>query len=247
MYPNWLQKKVINSSVLSNQFLKIGFSQNGEDDFIRAFFWERILARETGVYVDIGCFHESLYSNTKLLNLVGWRGIAVDANPDTSPLWLSERPHDKFLNYAIKKSNDKAEFVDLYRFQDGAINTIDQKKAQEWQNKGFKLIDKINTPCRTISQLGLEIAKECTVSPDFVNIDIEFVDYLDDLPAFLKALKYPSLLCLEWITQEMSFSNYKESREYLVLSSHGYEIIGFVGGNIFAKNTRPLSNDIIKF
>jgi hypothetical protein len=247
MYPNWLQKQVINSNILSNPFLKIGFSQNGEDDFIRGFFWEKILAKKPGVYVDIGCYHESLYSNTKLLSLVGWRGIAVDANPESSSLWLSERPHDKFLNYAIKKRSDEAKSVDLYRFQDGAINTIDRKIAQEWQQKGFKLIDKINIPARSISQLGLEVAKECAGSPDFVNIDIEFVDYLDDLPAFLNILKYPSLLCLEWITQDMSFNTYKESKEYLILSSQGYEIIGFIGGNILAKNTRSLSNDIIIF
>lgn len=225
--------------------MKIGFSQNGEDDFIRGFFWEEILAKEIGIYVDIGCYHESLYSNTKLLNLVGWRGVAVDANPDTSPLWLSQRPHDKFLNYAIKKSSDETKSVELYRFQDGAINTIDSTKAQQWQLKGFKLIDKINVPAISFPQLALEVAKECAGFPNFVNIDIEFVDYLDDLPVFLNILQYPSLLCLEWITQDMSFNNYKESREYLILSSLGYEIIGFIGGNIFAKSMRLLSNDII--
>jgi hypothetical protein len=247
VYPNWLQKDVIDPNILSNPFLKIGFSQNGEDDFIRGFFWKKILAKELGVYIDIGCYHESLYSNTKLLNLVGWRGIAVDANPDSCSLWLSQRPHDKFLNYAIKKTSDDAKSIDLYRFQDGAINTIDSKIAQDWQQKGFKLIDRINVPALSISQLALEMIKECMAPPDFVNIDIEFVDYLDDLPVFLDILQYPPLLCLEWITQNMSFNNYKESKEYLILSSQGYEINGFIGGNIFAKNMRSLSNDIIKF
>jgi hypothetical protein len=32
MYPNWLQKSIIDQNVFSNQFLKIGFSPNGEDD-----------------------------------------------------------------------------------------------------------------------------------------------------------------------------------------------------------------------
>jgi len=242
MYPNWLQNQVIEPNIFSNQFLKIGFSQNGEDDFIRGFFWEKILAKEAGVYVDIGCYHESLYSNTKLLSLVGWNGVAVDANPDTSPLWLSQRPNDTFLNYAVKKSSEDIKSIELYRFQDGAINTIDSKVARDWQQKGFKLIDKINVPSLSISQLGFKVAQQCVMPPDFVNIDIEFVDYLDDLPEFLDILQYPSLLCLEWITQQMSFNNYKESKEYLVLSSQGYEIIGFIGGNIFAQNLRSLYN-----
>jgi len=238
MYPNWLQKPIIDQGVFSNKFLKIGFSQNGEDDFVRSFFWERILARDFGVYVDIGSFHESLYSNTKLLHLVGWSGVAVDANPDASNEWLSQRPHDKFLNYAIRNSSQDIKSIDLYRFQDGAINTIDEVVAQQWQQKGFRLIDKINVPALSISQLAFEVAQKCVQPPDFVNIDIEFVDYLDDLPEFLSILHYPSLLCLEWITPQMSFSNYKVSRESLILSSSGYQIIGFIAGNIFAKNIR---------
>jgi len=236
MYPNWLQKQIVNPNVLSNQFVKISFSQNGEDDFVRSFFWDKILTQKTGYYLDIGCFHESLYSNTKLLNLVGWSGVAVDANPDSASLWMKQRPSDKFLNCAIRRSFESIQSVDFYRFQDGAINTTDFKIAKQWQQKGFNLKDRIKVPAMSLSELGMRIVQEWSTDFDFVNIDIEFVDYLDDLPEFLDLLKYPTLLCLEWISPNMSISNYKESREYKILSSQKYDIKAIIGGNIFAAN-----------
>ena len=83
MFPNWLQSSLPREA-LNEKYLKISFSQNGEDDFIRSHFWNDILAGHKGTYLDIGCYHETLYSNTKLLNLIGWRGLAVDANPNSN-------------------------------------------------------------------------------------------------------------------------------------------------------------------
>ena len=106
MFPNWHQA-YINNDIFKNQFLKIGFSQNGEDDFVRGYFWDRIINGYQGRYLDIGCGHESLYSNTKLLHLVGWSGIVVDANQGLQEFYHQARPHDKFINLAIvDKSNE---------------------------------------------------------------------------------------------------------------------------------------------
>ena len=234
MYPNWLQRDIIPRSVASNTFLKIGFSQNGEDDFIRAFFWDRILANVTGTYVDIGAYHESLYSNSKLLNLAGWRGVAVDANPDLVKPWIDERPDDVFLNYAIKDASDSSDVIELRRYHDGAINTINPEREKHLQQNGIFPKDRVCVQALTIAQLASQIS-QFNSKPDFVNIDIEFVDYLDELPAFLSILNYPLLLCLEWTSHDYNFSNYKESREFKVLTSQGYEIIGFISSNIFAK------------
>ena len=100
MFPNWLQA-ALPREIFNEKYIKISFSQNGEDDFIRSFFWSDILAGYKGTYIDIGCFSETLYSNTKLLSLVGWNGLAVDANPDLKDPWLLARPRDHFLNKCI--------------------------------------------------------------------------------------------------------------------------------------------------
>jgi hypothetical protein len=235
MYPNWIQRNLISSDILNNKFLKIGFSQNGEDDFIRSFFWQKILDGEPGTYIDIGCYHESLYSNTKLLSLAGWSGVAVDANPDMCQIWQAQRPLDQVINMAVKNHLDGADFVKFYRFADGAINTTDMAKAKEWQTKGFRFLDRIDVRAVSILDLAGLIMQGSDKIPDFVNIDIEFADYLDQLPCFLDILRHPSLLCVEWITPNMSLPNYRDSKEYRMLSSKGYEIVALIGGNIFAE------------
>ena len=67
-----------------------------------------------------------------------------------------------------------------------------------------------------------------------INIDIEQVDYLDDLPEFLKTMNNPTLLCIEWVSQGFGIGNYKESKEFKILSDCGYQISNIVGGNLFA-------------
>jgi len=235
MYPNWLQKNIIKNEIVNEKYLKISFSQNGEDDYIRSFFWDKILSQNTGIYVDIGCYHESLYSNTKLLSLIGWTGLGIDANPDLKPQWVNERIRDNFLNYAIVSSNDSRESISLYRFHDGAINTIDELIANQWISKGYKLKDVINVPARTIEQVALEIIQLQSTPPNFLNIDIEFVDYFNDLPLMLAILDYPELLCVELVTAGITLNNFKESKEYKILMSVHYEIIALIGGNFFAR------------
>ena len=67
---------MLTSACFSGKYLKVSFSQNGEGDFIRTRFWSEIRAG----YKD--CFSETLYSNTKLLSLIGINGISVGANPE---------------------------------------------------------------------------------------------------------------------------------------------------------------------
>ena len=50
-------------------------------------------------------------------------------------------------------------------------------------------------------------------SPAFLNIDIEQVDYLNDLGGFLNSMGNPSLICIEWISQGFGISNYKKNQE----------------------------------
>ena len=52
------------------------YSQWGEDLEINNFFKDK----KEGVYLDIGCFHPYMYSNTCLLHKKGWHGINVDIN-----------------------------------------------------------------------------------------------------------------------------------------------------------------------
>lgn len=241
MYPNWINSSIINNSILNEKFLKIGFSQNGEDEIIRDFFWNEILSNVKLKYLDIGCYHETLYSNTKLLKLAGWNGIAIDANPDLEKSWKSNRKTDTFFNLGIKSSDqdEKPQNLKFFRFEDGAINTFNKELAKSWVNKGFKFRDAIDIECKQLPEIGnLILSTQPDFSPAFLNIDIEQVDYLNDLPEFLKLMNNPALVCIEWISQGFGIHNYKKSKEFNVLSRCGYRISNIVGGNLFATCAR---------
>lgn len=69
------------------------FSEFGEDRWIA----ENLPLPATGYYVDGGCAHPTEGSNTAFLRARGWRGLAIDANPGSAPLW----PADTFVQAII--------------------------------------------------------------------------------------------------------------------------------------------------
>lgn len=236
MFPNWLQS-TLPREVLQEKYLKISFSQNGEDDFIRSHFWSDILSGHKGTYLDIGCFSETLYSNTKLLSLIGWRGVAVDANPDLEQPWLQARPCDRFLNRCIAPSGTRTDGLEFFRFQDGAMSTANPERAQQLINEGWALIDQVQVPAVKLSDLPGQVHQLGLSRPDVVSIDLEMVDFLDDLPNFLQSLQ-PRLLCLECVTHGVDLKTLFNCRETHQLETAGYEPVSLIGGNIFAVPAR---------
>ena len=234
MFPNSLNSD-IDKTVLQHPALKIGFSQNGEDDFIREFFWGQILHKQASQYLDIGCFDETAYSNTKLLSLCGWTGIAVDANPDMESKWRSRRVSDVFYNVAVRDSSCADLDLEFYRFHEGAVNTIHKDVAKDWIKKGAPFKDVIRVKCLGIDELASLIKRDYPeFSPQLVNIDIEQVNYLSSFRDFLEILDRPKLLCVEWVSQGFGLNNFKESEEFEILDKCGYEVVALIGGNIMA-------------
>ena len=237
MYPNWINSSLVSKSIFNEKFVKIGFSQNGEDEIIREFFWHDILSNRKHSYLDIGCYDETLYSNTKLLNLAGWNGIAIDANPDAEAQWTNKRRKDTFLNLGVKASECdlQQKTLKFYRFKDNAINTFDKNRAKLLVSKGAFFKDAIDVTCKRLPEIAeLILSIKPGFSPAFLNIDIERVDFMNDLPVFLNSMSNPSLVCIEWVSEGFGIENYKESREFNILKSCNYKIINILGGNLFA-------------
>lgn len=243
MFPNWLQA-ALPREIFNEKYIKISFSQNGEDDFIRSFFWSDILAGYKGTYIDIGCFSETLYSNTKLLSLVGWNGLAVDANPDLKDPWLLARPRDHFLNKCIAPSRCSQGGLEFFRFQDGAMSTANPERAQQLISQGWALLDRVHIAAITLSSLAKQTQKLRFNSVDVISIDLEMVDFLNDLPDFLQMLK-PRLLCMECVTDGVNLKSLFTCKETTQLASAGYEPISLIGGNIFAVPTKTIQHTTI--
>lgn len=83
------------------------YSQVGEDRIINQLFKHQ----HDGFYVDVGCNHPTVYSNTYLLYKSGWTGLAIDAHPEFASLFQAIRPKDTFVECAIDKTIGEQEFM----------------------------------------------------------------------------------------------------------------------------------------
>jgi hypothetical protein len=63
------------------------YSEYGEDRWVV----EHLMLPQRGIYLDVGAGHPEINSNTAFLRDRGWRGLAVDANPDYGPHWIGRQ------------------------------------------------------------------------------------------------------------------------------------------------------------
>jgi FkbM family methyltransferase len=164
------------------------YSQWGEDKFINKFFQNK----KDGIYLDIGCFHPLMYSNTCLLHRNGWRGINIDINPTSIDLFNIVRPNDTNICTTISKK--KEIFNIFYDDPFSPLNTLSQKFYENSKDKFFKNKKKITVESKSIKQI-LEISKS-DKNIDFVNIDVEGMDYEILTAIDLNRLK-PKLISIE--------------------------------------------------
>jgi len=144
------------------------YSQWGEDIEIINFFKEKT----KGYYLDIGCFHPVMYSNTCLLFNDGWHGVNIDMNPTSIDLFNIARPKDHNVCAALSNESKKiqAYFDDPF----SPINTID-KDFYEKSKHVFKNHQITEMNSKKINDILKENKIEKKI--DFLNIDIEGLDY----------------------------------------------------------------------
>ena len=133
--------------------------------------------------------------------------------------------------------------LEFFRFRDGAMSTANPERAKQLIKEGWQLLDQVRVPALRLTKLAEKITSNGFAKPDIVSIDIEMVNFLDDLPEFLEQLM-PSLLCMECVTETVNLRTLFSSQESKSLANAGYEPIDLIGGNIFAvqkKAANPLS------
>jgi len=167
---------------------RIQYSQWGEDQFINEFFKDK----KYGIYLDIGCFHPVMYSNTCLLHRKGWRGINIDINPTSIDLFNILRPKDTNLCTTI---NEIKETFEIY-YDDpfSPVNTLDKQFYENLENKNNKNTKKLFVESKSMKEI-LNISK-IDKSIDFINLDVEGMDYKILKNINLNQLK-PKLVSIE--------------------------------------------------
>jgi len=89
--------------------LRLSFSQFGEDLVIVEALLN-LRAVEKGVYLDAGCFDPYRFSNTRLLHLLGWRGINIDGTREVIENFKRERPQDENVCAVLSDREESASF-----------------------------------------------------------------------------------------------------------------------------------------
>lgn len=200
---------------MEEQGARVGFAHFGEDKIINFMFGENY---GDGFFVDVGCYHPTLFSNTYLFYKRGWRGVLIDANPFMIDLCKEIRPEDTSLNIAIGAENGTAT---LYKFNDwGSSNTINPEFRDHISaSQEVPVTETVNVEMRCLRSIFEEYAPEGKI--DLINIDIEGVD-IDALRGNDWAIYRPKILAIE----DLGFDNHTPNKSsiHLFLTERGYRL-----------------------
>lgn len=201
---------------MQEQFIgRTCFSHEGEDVII-----EYILGdiNYKGSFLDIGAHHPVKFSNTYKFYQAGWRGINIEARPDSSLLFNAIRPLDINLELPI---SDKEEELTFYIFNNPELNSFSEEHVSD--NDGYadlKVIEKIKLKTTTISSV-LEKHRSDRSNFDLLSIDVEGLDL-----RILRTIDFDKYLFNFLIVEDKTeITNLAKSEIYNFLTSKGYKLL----------------------
>ena len=121
------------------------YSQFQEDLYIKNFFKNK----SDGFYIDVGCFHPLMYSNTALLYNTGWSGINIDLNQTSIDLFNIARKRDKNICSALSNKYERSDFYFDHFLS--PVNTL----SKEFSETSYKKITKKNIKKKAFKNLLL--------------------------------------------------------------------------------------------
>lgn len=140
----------------------ISYAQNYED----ALLWRCFQNVKNGFYIDVGAFHPTIDSVTKIFYDSGWRGINIEPVEAHYQSLVSERPND--LNLKISIGNSKR-FQKLYFSNDSGLSTLSEEWANVNNNYDFEEIRSEVTTLSDIWEKHVPDGQEV----HFLKIDVE--------------------------------------------------------------------------
>lgn len=188
--------------------MKLSFSQFGEDLLIADHVINQKV-RPKGIYVDAGCFDPVKYSNTRLLNLMGWQGINIDAASDVIEKFRISRSGDHNVCAGLSDKEVDMQFA-------GKTGLASRKLVRPGEQMPGPVI-RTSTLTDVISQSPF------ANSPiDLLDIDCELHD-LEVLRGFPFEKTRPLIVCVEAHTQlELDqLREFFEDLEYIKIGTRG--------------------------
>jgi len=153
------------------------YGQYGEDQIV----YNILKDTPNGIFMDIGAHDGIRFSNTYFYELLGWKGLCIEAHPDYYNICTQNRPNSIVLHCACNNKNGVCKFNANYR---GALSTLndDLKDFFCEHYKGYygnnenKLIQgmingQISVPSRTIDSLMEEYFPDKSI--ELLSIDTD--------------------------------------------------------------------------
>lgn len=211
--PTWLFDFI--ETKRKNWIGKPQLTYSGEaEDLIIEKFTKHI---KNGCYVDVGCYHPKVGSNTYKLFKKGWSGINIDPNPETIRLFNQYRPKDINLNIGISEVGSNLTY---YEFKESAVSTFSEEFYKMRLNQGAKYVGSKNIPTKTLAEVFDEKLNGRNI--DVLDIDTEGIDI-----QVLKSNNWekykPSVILVE--DQDEEVENLENLETYKFLKPLGYRLI----------------------
>jgi FkbM family methyltransferase len=139
------------------------YAQNLEDVMLHRIFSDV----SAGIYVDIGAWHPTIDSVTRMFYDKGWSGINVDASKKYFRLLSKHRPKDTNLHLAISDHQGKLTFHEI---KGSGLSSVDASVKDLGQSLGFRA-NSYTIECMSLTQLFEKYLLDKEVH--FLKIDVE--------------------------------------------------------------------------
>ena len=230
-------KKISN---IRNNYLDVyslkSYSQEGEDMILRRLFENQA----TGFYVDVGAHHPQRFSNTYFFYKKGWRGINIDAMPNSMNLFNKIRARDINIEKPVSK---KKQVLTYYAFNEPALNGFSKELSEERNGKGNYFI-KFTKDIETVTLeeiLDNNLPKNQQI--DFLSIDVEGLDFM-----VLKSNNFdkykPKVILIEILGNSLEEVGESEITKYLM--QHEYSLYSKTINTVFFINDEFNRSRILK-
>lgn len=226
--PNAYNKYVFQIEFSKHNYLKYlnkSFSQEGEDMILSQIFY----GNEKGFFVDIGAHHPKKYSNTYKFYLLGWRGINIDAMPNSMQEFKKERNQDINLEFGISSSNTISKY---FIFEQGGLNTFSENQANKAINDGYSMLKTIDIQTYRLDNIFEKYLPK-NQKIDFMSVDVEGLEF-EVLDSNNWNKFRPSIIIIESL--KLSTKNKLDN----FLNIKGYRCIAYTINNIFYQDVSKL-------
>lgn len=210
---------------LLNPYSISSYSQTGEDRIIQSLLGNNL----EGFYVDVGCNHPRLYSNTFSLYTRGWKGLNIDANKELICLYKDLRPKDISVCALVSNKEQELTFTE---FNDSAVSSVNNIHVAEWETRS-NIVNQTKIKAVPLNKILSEYA--IPKKFDLLSIDVEGHDYEVLLSLDLNIYR-PKLIVIE--IHEMDLLKIYNNKIFNYLHEQEYTMVGYIVWNGYFQDNR---------